>query len=111
MERKIARTRGAWAGGALSLALALTPGLASSAPTPPPPAPQQQLGEVKVVDETPGSRTIVDSAGRPHVVMSKVTPAQRKAAAARARATREAATRKAQQAPASTPDSNGEVTK
>jgi hypothetical protein len=50
---------------------------------------------VKVVDETPGNRTIVDSAGHRHVVMKKITPADRKAAAERARLTRAAAAKRA----------------
>jgi hypothetical protein len=70
--------------------MVLAPALALAAPTAPPPAPQTAIGEVKVVNETPGSRTIVDSTGKTHQVMKKITPAERKAAAERARKTREA---------------------
>ncbi len=68
----------------------LVPTLAWSAPTPPPPAPAQPLGTVMVVQETPGTRTVIDSAGRTHTLMRRITPADRKAAAARAKATRDA---------------------
>jgi hypothetical protein len=70
---------------------AVLPAFVAAAPTPPPPAPPQQLGTVTVVSETQGTRTIRDSAGQTHVVMKKVTQADRKAAATRARATRQAA--------------------
>lgn len=86
-------------------ALSLLPTLAWSRPTPPPPAPRQQLGEVKVVQQTRGTRTIVDTAGRTHVVMNRITPAERKAAAARARATREAAAEKPRH-PAASPSTS-----
>jgi hypothetical protein len=75
------------------LALALAPALAAAAPTPPPPAPDQKLGQVTVVDESRGTRTVIDSAGRTHTLMRRVTPADRQAAAARAKATRETAQR------------------
>jgi hypothetical protein len=53
-----------------------------------------KLGEVRVIDETRGTRTVVDAAGRRHYLMRRVTPADRKAAAERARPMREAALRK-----------------
>jgi hypothetical protein len=71
-------------------ALSLIPALSWASPTPPPPAPPQKLGQVKVIEETRGTRKIVDAAGHVHVVMKRVTPAERKAAALRARASREA---------------------
>jgi hypothetical protein len=99
------------AAASLAPALSLIPTLAWSAPTPPPPAPQQPVGEVKVIEETPGTRTVVDAAGNRHVVMRKVTPAQRKAAAARAKATREAAAARNHAGSPASPASNDEVTK
>ena len=82
-------------------ALSLIPALTWAAPTPPPPAPPQKLGQVKVLDETRGTRTIVDAAGHVHLVMRRVTPAERKAAALRARASREAMAKKHHAGPAS----------
>jgi hypothetical protein len=90
-----------------AVVLALAPVVASAAPTPPPPAPQQPLGDVKVLQETPGTRTILDAGGHTHTVMSKVTPAQRRAAASRLKATRAAAARKAE----ATSPSTTEVTR
>jgi hypothetical protein len=78
---------------ALLLAGALIPVFASSAPTPPPPAPEQKLGPVTIVQESRGTRTVIDSAGRTHYLMRRVTPADRQAAAARAQTTRAAAQR------------------
>jgi hypothetical protein len=78
-------------GGSLPLVAVLVPALGWAAPTPLPPAPPQQLGPVVVVQETRGTRTVVDSAGRTHLLMRRITHADRKAAAARAKATREAA--------------------
>jgi hypothetical protein len=75
----------------LVAALVLAPVLGLASPTPPPPAPAVKLGEVKVLEETRGTRTVVDAAGRRHFLMRRVTPADRKAAAARARTMREAA--------------------
>ncbi len=66
---------------------ALVPALAWAAPTPPPPAPAQPLGTVTVVQETPGTLTVIDSAGRTHYLMRRIKPADRKAAAARLKAT------------------------
>jgi hypothetical protein len=83
------RTRGRRTSKLLTLT-ALVPALAWSAPTPPPPAPAQPLGQVTVVQETPGTMTVIDSAGRTHYLMRRIKPADRKAAAARAKATREA---------------------
>jgi hypothetical protein len=85
------------AGRSLPLVAALVPALAWAAPTAPP-APPQRLGPVVVVQETRGTRTVVDSAGRTHLLMRRITHADRKAAAARAKATREAALRRQQDA-------------
>ena len=82
-------------------ALSLIPALSWGSPTPPPAAPPQKLGRVKVIEETRGTRRIVDAAGNVHVVMKRVTPAERKAAALRARASREAMSKKHHAGPAS----------
>lgn len=82
-------------------ALSLIPTLSWASPTQPPPAPPQKLGQVRVIEETRGTRRIVDAAGNVHVVMKRVTPAERKAAARRARASREAMAKKHHVGPAS----------
>ena len=54
--------------------------------------PKQPPGQMTVIEETPGAITIMDSAGRTHTLMQmrSITPAQRKAAAERAKAERAA---------------------
>ncbi len=66
---------------------AVVPALAWAAPTPPPPAPAQPPGQVTVVQETPGTLTVIDAAGRTHYLMRRIKPADRKAAAERLKAT------------------------
>jgi hypothetical protein len=73
-------------------------------------APTQPPGQTTVIEQAPGTITIMDAAGRTHTLMQmrSVTPAQRKAAAERAKAER--ASSAAQNTHKGLP-SKGEVTK
>jgi hypothetical protein len=97
MSREIRALRRA----VLVAALAMLPLVTAARPTPPPPAPSLKLGKVTVIEETRGTRKIVDAAGRVHEVMKRTTPAERKAAALRARSSREAMARMHHGEPAS----------
>jgi hypothetical protein len=74
------------------LALAWRIGQADAEPKTPPK--YEPTGQVRILEETSGSMTVMDAGGRVHKVMRRmITPEQREAAAERAKAARAAAPR------------------